>query len=505
MTSKVVPSPVIDDNPCWGGPEPNKHDLEYLLQVLGRVDDSIQVVEDSDSKNNETSHREIIKRVVDKLVIYQDDNYIAIHKPADLRMDGPYRATLHKLLLYLYPPPSLLNKIEESNGNNTTTLLHKQLLQAIAPLCTHADVKDDPFRMVHQLDYATSGVLLVGKTKKSTAIACKSFEQRKTNKQYVTVITHHASSTFKQSDTPPLDSNFIDSLPILPASSLDPWKDGSLEKKYRKKRKRDMNGGAFNGYMPIHSVFDKWRSLLIREKKEAAAAAAAAAEKTVNESEQKSNSKKKKRVNNLPPLPSPKVDLSSQDIDELLSLGDSWKTVKSQCSNSKQNWKDIIECLTNDYNEILAKHYAIKKKDDTVVQSVKGGKQDEEKVAVKQKSLPPVFRIESDDKDEFYICASIGECKDGRFQVMVDPTAIKSTDIAVSNPDPLPELKPSLTKCKVLWSGHMDTNNQQQIPVSKVLLKPWTGRRHQESPSLCCFVVCYGVFNMKTRPFEYFI
>ena len=26
-----------------------------------------------------------------------------------------------------------------------------------------------------------------------------------------------------------------------------------------------------------------------------------------------------------------------------------------------------------------------------------------------------------------------------------------------------------------------------------------------ESPSLCCFVVCYGVFNMKTRSFEYFI
>ena len=488
MTSKVVPSPVIDDKPCWGGPQPNKHDLEYLLRVLGRVDDPTQCQVHSD--NNETSHKELIKKVVEKLVIYQDDNYIAINKPADLRMDGPYRATLHKLLLYLYPPPSLLNKIEESNDNNTT-LQHKQLLQAIAPLSTHADVKDDPFRMVHQLDYATSGVLLVGKTKKSTAIACKSFEQRKTNKQYVAVITHHPSSTSKLSSDIPLDSNFIDSLPILPTSSLDPWKDGSLEKKYRKKRKRDMNGGAFNGFMPIHSVFDKWRSLLIREKKEAEAAV----EKTVNESEQKSNSKKKKKVNNLPPLPRPKVELSSQDIDELLSLGDSWKTVKSQCSNnSKKDWKDIIECLTKDYNEILAEHYAMKKKDDTVVQSAKGDEQDEGKVTVKQKSLPPLFRIESDDKDEFYICASIGECKDGRFQVVVDPTAVKSTDIAVSNPDPLPELKPSLTKCKVLWRGHMNTNNQQ-IPVTKVLLKPWTGRRHQESPSLCCFVYVLSVFK----------
>jgi len=31
------------------------------------------------------------------------------------------------------------------------------------------------------------------------------------------------------------------------------------------------------------------------------------------------------------------------------------------------------------------------------------------------------------------------------------------------------------------------------------------GRLLQESPSLCCFVVCCGVFNMKTRSFEYFI
>ena len=30
-------------------------------------------------------------------------------------------------------------------------------------------------------------------------------------------------------------------------------------------------------------------------------------------------------------------------------------------------------------------------------------------------------------------------------------------------------------------------------------------RLDMESPSLCCFDVCYGVFNMKTRSFEYFI
>ena len=34
------------------------------------------------------------------------------------------------------------------------------------------------------------------------------------------------------------------------------------------------------------------------------------------------------------------------------------------------------------------------------------------------------------------------------------------------------------------------------------IIEPFLRSSGLESPSLCCFVVCYGVFNMKTRPFE---
>ena len=139
--------------------------------------------------------------------------------------------------------------------------------------------------MVHQLDYATSGVLLIGKTRKSAAAACKSFEERKTLKKYVAVVTANnnnknisnnfldttiASSTSTTDPSnilplPPLGQDFFDNLPILPLSSLDSWRDGTLEKQYKKKRQRDTNTERF---MPIHSVFDKWRSTLLKKRKE---------------------------------------------------------------------------------------------------------------------------------------------------------------------------------------------------------------------------------------------
>ena len=46
---------------------------------------------------------------------------------------------------------------------------------------------------------------------------------------------------------------------------------------------------------------------------------------------------------------------------------------------------------------------------------------------------------------------------------------------------------------------------QPQQPSILVINWNIPSLHEQESPSLCCFVVCYGVLNMKTRPFEYFV
>ncbi len=77
-----------------------------------------------------------ICQIRQRLILYEDENYLAIHKPADLQMDGPHGAAIHKLLLY------------------------------------HSFLNDNPHKMAHQFDYATSEVLLVGKSKRATSAAC---------------------------------------------------------------------------------------------------------------------------------------------------------------------------------------------------------------------------------------------------------------------------------------------------------------------------------------------
>ena len=181
MNWKNLEGASIADNPCWGGPEPHRHDLQYLLRVLGgsrsKLNSTEHITEDPISAS---SYAALMDRVISRLIIYNDDNYIAIHKPADLRMDGPHRATVHKLLLYLYPPPSMLHKIKDQDtavNEMSCQRRHEHLLESIAPLTNTSDLKDDSFRTVHQLDYATSGVLLMGKHRKAAGAACISFHE----------------------------------------------------------------------------------------------------------------------------------------------------------------------------------------------------------------------------------------------------------------------------------------------------------------------------------------
>ena len=46
-------------------------------------------------------------------------------------------------------------------------------------------------RFVHQLDFATSGVLLVGLIKSSTANACRAFENGSAKKSYLAILEGH--------------------------------------------------------------------------------------------------------------------------------------------------------------------------------------------------------------------------------------------------------------------------------------------------------------------------
>ena len=475
---------TITDNPCWGGPQPHQHNLNHLLNILSE-NNSVPI-----TTTSQAQYSSFLERIHQKLILFQDEHYLVINKPPDLRMDGDYAATVHKLLLFLFPPPSLqISRSMDYDGSflkdnddaiQATSILkeHTKLLQIIAPLSKHPSLQDDPFRIVHQLDYATSGVLLYAKNKSAASTACKSFQERKTHKEYVAVVVNPNANV----SDPPLSLDFIQALPILPSSCLSPWKDGSLENRYRKKRKRDTSDreskkNTFDGFMPVHSVFAKWRASLLASKKK----------EEESSNGQQSKPRKKRPYDNLPPLPEPDTPLTSEEMDEILSFGPSWKIFKSSKEKHSRCWITVVERIAKEYNQSLSQFYANQKEK---IEQSKAVDMDVEKTS-SSIALPPLFRIHDKEADSqspihesFYICASIGEPKGDRFDVVVDPSIVKSPipdKSSDTNNTTALDMKPSLTKCTVLWRGSMKVqdNTNLSIPVTKVLLQPWTGRRHQ--------------------------
>lgn len=85
-------------------------------------------------------------------VIFEDDHLAAIHKPAGILVSGnSFKTVSNALLQNLHP---------------------SQLPDATIP------------KPVHRLDYATTGILLIGKTNSSIRALNKMFEERKIEKTY---------------------------------------------------------------------------------------------------------------------------------------------------------------------------------------------------------------------------------------------------------------------------------------------------------------------------------
>lgn len=91
-------------------------------------------------------------------ILYIDPDFCVINKPADVRMTGEFPITVEKLLLHWLP-----------------------------------GIKVKSLKWIHQLDFATSGVLCVGLNRKAAAIASSSFELRDVKKQYLAVLQGHVS------------------------------------------------------------------------------------------------------------------------------------------------------------------------------------------------------------------------------------------------------------------------------------------------------------------------
>jgi len=85
------------------------------------------------------------------IILYKSPDYVIVNKPYDVRIDGEHKDTVEKLLQKEFP-------------------------------------ENKKFWWIHQLDYATSGVLCVGLNKKATAKAASLFQERKTEKTYLALL-----------------------------------------------------------------------------------------------------------------------------------------------------------------------------------------------------------------------------------------------------------------------------------------------------------------------------
>ena len=513
------------DNPCWGGPQSHEHDLSYLLHLIS-----------SGKFNYDSTKRD------ETIILHNDNDFLVIDKPPDLRMDGPYPATVHKLVTYWFPPPTLTQSLlaeQEINGTDTTDLAQAKhriaLLQSIQKLSTHNDLKDNIIRTTHQLDYATSGVLLMAKSKKAAGTACSAFQNRLAKKEYLAIVHQNIGIDF----------------PILTPDQeklFDKWMDGSLELKHRKQRRDLVNrkGKTFVGYLPSHSIFAKWKGMRQKRKKRkwedgggvgagngngngngmnnGTGASQDEMSRSDSHTSHSMSQQEKDRVCRIlessraaNAMQQPHQQQSSQQLQQTLQqqqqhkfrcdhadalllkglpglekdeedglVNSGWKDIKL---NSK--YKAIFYDLAKTYNEIvgesLVSHGQGQGKDEygkdrngTDYYSESGSPSVSTGGSAAEK-LPTFFRRKGESEDAFYCQAPLAEDPDS-FRVVVYPEALQecSSDIRSkygrSQTEDGKELdfKPSLTRCVVLKRGFWNG-----LPVTKMLLQPRTGRRHQ--------------------------
>lgn len=518
---------VLEDNPCWGSP--TRHLLKDLLSLVDR----------------------------NGCIVYDSPQYLVLNKPPDLRMDGPYSATVHKLLTYWYPPSSLssfgkykqkLNESTESDDKAETNICDKiscydkLLLEAVSRLHQYNDAHDNYLRPCHQLDYATSGILLVAKTQKAAAHISRLFEERHegVQKSYVAVVVGDLRKGLlcESKEYESKKSNKIS--PKVPI-----WTEGNttrdlreqlhrLEETYRRsraasgkqyRRVRDASknkekneetpsftGCTFQGFQPAHSIFAKWKSKLkmISEKKDSSST-------MIHEYSTLKKHHKRRKV-------------KSQSASALLT-DDNWQQIWNPVNevvgaSTVTPAPPTVDFLKLEWKQLQKEHPALKQAivratdihNDILRDAIRDRerkKQEEDRTNVGNE-LPFLFRLSkysnipdngSNNKHSvnnsgiaestFYVCCPLAQRPD-QFNMVV-PSSMARTyphlqELPVlstsfdkdcdTSKDTARDLKfrPSLTKCTILERGTlsiMRDNAEVKVDVTKIRLFPMTGRRHQ--------------------------
>jgi 23S rRNA-/tRNA-specific pseudouridylate synthase len=513
-TSSSSSMSIVRDNPCWGSP--TECSLAHLLTILDKT----------------------------TTILHKDASYVAINKPPDLRMDGDYEATVLKLLAFWYPPRSLLvnskndhsstssrdnGKMEvqgdDNVGNdNGAQNQDKLLLQRVANFIHHGQRHPDLddgclLRPCHQLDYATSGVLLCARSRTAANHVRVALEERRVSKTYLALLHGHVKVT---ADWPPVLKVVSYSSSSTTSSPLDEVRRRLHVQEDAYRRARDKMGQnkshTFLGYRPASSLFQQWKHALQKKEQQQQQDPPSETDKQPQNHHQHQPQPKKSKWS-APKNNSDKINNKKQPQ----LLDDEWTLVWNElhCSNDDNDsmseliktaaslkWSQVremqqdfrFERAAKKFNEILANR-----------QKQQQPEQKEEGVQDDDITLPVVFCMPGDDNDTtFYICAPLAQHTDDfdmrlpanlAYSSLPEHLNVGNTDSDSSDLD----FKPCLTKCTIKRHCHVavptnkhdnndeegnnnstnDNNKSEKkercsfYPVTKVEFSLMTGRRHQ--------------------------
>ena len=168
-----------------------------------------KIVPNKSDRGNAAEGEPITFPSASNCILYLDSNYCIVDKPHKVRMTGDFFITVEKLLLHWIP-----------------------------------GIQIDSLKYIHQLDFATSGVLAVGLNRKAAAVASASFEARTVKKQYLAVLQGHVDL----SQWPILDAR-----PAFPEEE-DDGDDVSLPGKRKLSRVDDKSTAAEASKRPASTI-----------------------------------------------------------------------------------------------------------------------------------------------------------------------------------------------------------------------------------------------------------
>lgn len=129
----------------------------HEVRAMPDVSDSLMIPRAKEGDGPRTGRKPPSNPVMP--VLHFDDNYLIVHKPFDVRMDGDFIITVE----------TLYEKILLESGRFSATSLPRK-------------------RYVQRLDYATSGVLIIPLSKKAAATASHQFQERTVSKVYLALV-----------------------------------------------------------------------------------------------------------------------------------------------------------------------------------------------------------------------------------------------------------------------------------------------------------------------------